>query len=472
MATINFLKRKDSKNSGALGSVIAYCTQQYKTEIEDTGDRLVSGVNCIAQRAFKDFMDTKKQFNKTDGVQFYYAVQSFEEETNIEPMLAHQIAMEWVEKCYPGYQALICTHMDTDNIHSHIIINSVSSLDGHKIHQNKNDIERVRYVNDQLCMKYGLPICQPKKKVQGVTSKEYYAAKAGNSWKTQLAIDIDNAMLYAKSKMDFIKLMNKKGYRVIWTSNRDTILYECPNGKRCRDFKLHEDKYLKGAMENEFTKRKEFLRKNERYDETDTDASDLRSDNRGKLGKSYQSAGTSNINNGTTTGHTANDDYNRTDDRFDKQSDREYANLPRKTGLNNGETQQSYESDRVGFQQVSHKTDQRTEGRSQENNAGDILTGWENERQFFQQSFYGERTHERYAAQAKDNQLGTDSNASLITWSINFMGNFADLLDTNNRKYTRKRCKLSKKEINKRLARGQKTSGYEEYDDNDYTMSI
>ena len=99
-------------------------------------------------------MDTKKQFNKTDGVQFYYAIQSFEEETNIEPMHAHQIAMEWVEKCYPGYQALVCTHMDTDNIHSHIIINSVSSLDGHKIHQNKNDIERVRYVNDQLCITF------------------------------------------------------------------------------------------------------------------------------------------------------------------------------------------------------------------------------------------------------------------------------------------------------------------------------
>lgn len=71
MATINFLKRKDSKNSGALGSVIAYCTQRYKTEIEDTNVRLISGVNCLAERAFKDFMDTKKQFNKTDGVAYF-----------------------------------------------------------------------------------------------------------------------------------------------------------------------------------------------------------------------------------------------------------------------------------------------------------------------------------------------------------------------------------------------------------------
>ena len=461
MATINFLKRKDSKNSGALGSVIAYCTQQYKTEIEDTGVRLISGVNCIAERAFKDFMDTKKQFNKTDGVQFYYAIQSFEEETNIEPILAHQIAMEWVEKCYPGYQALVCTHMDTDNIHSHIIINSVSSLDGHKIHQNKNDIERVRYVNDQLCVKYGLPICQPKKKVQGVNSKEYYAAKAGNSWKTQLAIDIDNAMLYAKSKMDFIKLMNKKGYRVIWTSKRDTILYECPNGKRCRDFKLHEDKYLKGAMENEFTKRKEYLRKYEGYDETGTDAPDLCSDNRGKLGKSYQSAGSADFHSGTAAEHIENNDNHRTDGRDHGKSGNRTSIVHTGVGTSSGE-----------FQYGSDKANERDRGQSQENDEGNILTGWENEREFFQQSFYGERRYERYITKTKDNQLGTDSNASLITWSINFMGNFADLLNTNNRRYRRKRFKLSKKSIRKRQAKGQRTSGYEEYDDNDYTMSM
>ena len=461
MATINFLKRKDSKNSGALGSVIAYCTQQYKTEIEDTGVRLISGVNCIAERAFKDFMDTKKQFNKTDGVQFYYAIQSFEEETNIEPILAHQIAMEWVEKCYPGYQALVCTHMDTDNIHSHIIINSVSSLDGHKIHQNKNDIERVRYVNDQLCVKYGLPICQPKKKVQGVNSKEYYAAKAGNSWKTQLAIDIDNAMLYAKSKMDFIKLMNKKGYRVIWTSKRDTILYQCPNGKRCRDFKLHEDKYLKGAMENEFTKRKEYLRKYEGYDEIGTDAPDLCSDNRGKLGKSYQSAGSADFHSGTAAEHIENNDNHRTDGRDHGKSGNRTSIVHTGVGTSSGE-----------FQYGSDKANERDRGQSQENDEGNILTGWENEREFFQQSFYGERRYERYITKTKDNQLGTDSNASLITWSINFMGNFADLLNTNNRRYRRKRFKLSKKSIRKRQAKGQRTSGYEEYDDNDYTMSM
>ncbi len=52
------------------------------------------------------------------------------------------------------------------------------------------------------------------------------------------------------------------------------------------------------------------------------------------------------------------------------------------------------------------------------------------------------------------------------------MGNFADLLNTNNRRYTRKRYKLSKKSIRKRQTKGQKTLCYEEYDDYDYTMSM
>lgn len=461
MATINFLKRKDSKNTGALGSVIAYCTQRYKTEIRDTNVRLISGVNCIAERAFKDFMDTKKQFNKVDGVQFYYAVQSFEEDTDVSPVLAHQIAIEWVEECYPGYQALVCTHMDTDNIHSHIIINSVNSLDGNKIHQNKNDIERVRYVNDQLCMKYGLPVCEPKKKVQGVTSKEYYAAKAGRSWKTQLAIDIDNAMLYAKSKMDFIKLMNRKGYKVVWTNKRDTILYECPNGKMCRDFKLHEDKYLKGAMENEFAKRKEFLRRYEGHDEAGTNASNLRHDNRGKLEESDRSAGSADLHSGTTAEHIKNNDNHRTDGRDHGRSGNGTSVIHTGVGTSSG-----------AFQYGSDKANKRDRGQSQENDERDLLTGWENERQFFEQSFNGKEIYERYVSQAKDRQLDSDGDADLIPWSIRFMGDFTDLLNTNNRRYRRKRFKLSKKNIRKRLAKGQKTSGYEEYDDDDFTMSM
>lgn len=471
MATISFLKRKDSKNIGALGSVIKYCSQKYKTSYNNF--RLISGVNCNAQRAVKDFINTKEQFNKTNGVQFYYAVQSFDENDNLSPALAHQIGIEWVEECYPNFEAIVCTHLDTDNIHNHIIINSVNALDGHKIHQNKNDIHRVRYANDQLCLKYNLSVCKSNKRtVDRVKPQEYYAAMSGNSWKTQLAIEIDNAMLYAKSKMDFIKLMNQNGYKVIWTSKRDTILYQCPNGKMCRDFKLHEEKYLKGAMENEFTKRKEFLQRYEGYDEKGSDTSNLHSGIGRKLEQSDKSDSTTEFRNGTAARDIGNTDYCNGNARFNGPSDRKAGQYADRTGEYINEFSGCNANDSNGFSDEHTESNGQAEERSKENDVGNILTDWENERQFFEQSFRAERNYERHIPQAQDRQLDTDSSSNLISGSIRFMGNLANLLTNPNRRFRGKRIRLSQKEIEKRLAHGQKTSGYEEYGDNDFEQSM
>lgn len=471
MATINFLKRKDSKNIGALGSVIKYCSQKYKTSYNNS--RLISGVNCNAQRAVKDFISTKEQFDKTNGVQFYYAVQSFDENDNLSPALAHQIGIEWVEQCYPNFEAIVCTHLDTDNIHNHIIINSVNALDGHKIHQNKNDIQRVRYANDQLCLKYNLSVCKPNKKtVERVKPQEYYAAMSGNSWKTQLAIEIDNAMLYAKSKMDFIKLMNQKGYKVIWTNKRDTILYQCPNGKMCRDFKLHDEKYLKGAMENEFAKRKEFLQRYEGYDEKGTDSSNLHSGIGRKLEQSYKPDSTTEFHNGATTESSAANNNNRTNGRFDEQSERKAEQYTDRAGKHINEFFRCDANDSNRFSDERTGSDGQAEERNKENDIGNIHTGWEDERQFFEQSFRTERNYERYISQTPNRHLDTDSNSNLISGSIHFMGNLSNLITNPNRRFRGKRIRLSQKEIEKRLALGQKTSGYEEYEDNDYTQTM
>lgn len=152
MATLNFIKRKDVKNIASLGNVIAYCTQEYKTKYENS--RLILGINCMPETAMKEFIATKRRWNKQDGVQYYYAVQSFEEGLKTNPVLAHQIAREWAERCYPNHEVFIATHLDTDSVHSHIIINSVNMKTGRKIHQSTKELEQMRKVNDELCIKY------------------------------------------------------------------------------------------------------------------------------------------------------------------------------------------------------------------------------------------------------------------------------------------------------------------------------
>ena len=67
---------------------------------------------------------------------------------------------------------------------------------------------------------------------------------------------INQVMKQAKSKKQFCYLMKQQGYDVRWEDNRKYITYTCPNGRRCRDNKLHGDKYRKENMEYEFKARR------------------------------------------------------------------------------------------------------------------------------------------------------------------------------------------------------------------------
>lgn len=90
-----------------------------------------------------------------------------------------------------------------------------------------------------------------------ISTREYRTALKGQSWKFKLMNDIDKAMNISGSKEDFINAMSIMGYSVTWTDDRKYITYQCPNKMKCRDIKLHNDKYLKGSMENEFRYRQE-----------------------------------------------------------------------------------------------------------------------------------------------------------------------------------------------------------------------
>lgn len=61
-------------------------------------------------------------------------------------------------------------------------------------------------------------------------------------------------MAESTCKDDFIKTMNKLSYQVNWTDTRKYITYTTPEGYKCGDTKLFEEKYLKGNMEDEFRK--------------------------------------------------------------------------------------------------------------------------------------------------------------------------------------------------------------------------
>ena len=257
MATVTYVKVK-KQSSAAMYGVINYCRREDKVRDSESGRRIVSGINCNGENAFREFMTTKAAYDKLDGTYYYHYVQSFSYKEGITHDKAHEIAREFAAEAWPGHEILVATHLDTKNPHSHFVINSVSFETGYKLRQDTHTLEHLREKSDRICMSHGHSIIKnPQKRTSYIPRGEYRAAQRGNSWKFALMWNIDQAMKKSGTRKDFVQEMTRRGYDMIWTDTRKSITFICPNGMKCRDFKLHEDKYLKDNMENEFKLREQ-----------------------------------------------------------------------------------------------------------------------------------------------------------------------------------------------------------------------
>ena len=263
MAVVECIPEKKQTPSAQKG-VIDYCIQPSKTYDDDEQLAYVSGYNCIPELANESFLVTQKIFGiEPDGVRFYHYVQSFRIGEEITPQEAHEIGIEFA-KSFGNREVLVATHIDREHIHNHLVVCAYDLESGIKLHNNKFFLGELRDRSDEICKTHGLSVLEkydPKKKSSRPDPKEYRAAINGNSWKIQLCVAIDHCMKKCKSKAEFKHEMKKLGYDMVWTPERKYITYilrgEDGKEKRVRDIKLHENKYRKENMENEFRIRAE-----------------------------------------------------------------------------------------------------------------------------------------------------------------------------------------------------------------------
>ena len=124
----------------------------------------VSGINCMPDTALQEMRNTKKQFFKTTGIQCFHGVQSFVK-GEVTPEKAHEIGVKLAEEIWGDkFQVVISTHLNTDNLHNHFVLNSVSFLDGKRFCNAKKDYATMRKTSDRLCEYYGLTISQIESK--------------------------------------------------------------------------------------------------------------------------------------------------------------------------------------------------------------------------------------------------------------------------------------------------------------------
>lgn len=268
MAIVHFVNyKRGTQSRAAMCGVMLYVMQEKKTAWE--GGPLVSGINCQPQSVYDDFLNTKLLYHKDGGVMFYHMVQSFPKGAAVDPRQAHEAARRLAEY-FDGCEVLVCTHVDRGHIHSHCVINSLNFETGKKLHMAKEQIQELMRRNDMICQEMGLPVFDvPTQQARGMGGAEYHTALKGQSWKLRLMNTIDECMKYAADKDAFVSLMASEGYQVRWESTRKYITYATPDGLKCRDNKLHEEKYCKEAMEHEFRIRAELIKRKLRTEETD-----------------------------------------------------------------------------------------------------------------------------------------------------------------------------------------------------------
>ena len=218
MAISKILHMKDSGNSfhaRHLKRALDYVMNPEKTQ----RGRLVGAVNCQADMAFEQMMDTKKQFGKTDKRQGYHIILSFKED-EVEPDRAFEITQKFVaEYLGDAYEAVFVVHDNTDHVHSHIVFNSVSFVDGKKYRYEKGDWAKyIQPITNKLCQEYGLSIIDVEdgsKEKKHENYKDWSEYREGSFvWADMIKRDLDACILQANDLRGFLELLSEKGYEV------------------------------------------------------------------------------------------------------------------------------------------------------------------------------------------------------------------------------------------------------------------
>lgn len=200
-----------------LDAVINYAMNGEKTE----NGILVSSINCMPQTAYSQMMLTKKAFHKEDGRLGYHIIQSFNG-NEISPDKCNKIGIEFAKQLWGDkYQVIVCTHTNKKNVHNHIVLNSVSFIDGSKYHNSNVEIALLRETNDDICRKHGLSIIKSTKATTvSDISKSRIANYNRNSGKMELIKnDIDEAIKETTKYQEFVDILAFKGYYIKKSNN-------------------------------------------------------------------------------------------------------------------------------------------------------------------------------------------------------------------------------------------------------------
>ena len=243
---VKYVMNKEKTTAVSLQDALDYAANRDKTE----QSCFESSYACTLETAFADMRQTKERWHKSGGVQGYHLVQSFAA-GEVTPELAHRIAKELADRVLGGrYEYVIGTHLNTGHIHSHIVWNSVSRIDGKKYHSNgKSYVTEIRAVSDELCRKYKLSVIDTENSNHVAKPyAEWLAEKNGQpTWRTAIRQDVDEAIRQSLTWWQFLTALERKGYEV--RMGRKYPVLRPPGKERFVRFKTLGKRYTPEAIQ-------------------------------------------------------------------------------------------------------------------------------------------------------------------------------------------------------------------------------
>lgn len=267
MGVVKVVASKTGANRKGLKASLNYIFRQDKSEKEY---RAVTGPyegDIKPKAVFDAFVKEQEQWDKTAGRTYAHYVLSWHKDEHITKQQALDIGIAFADDFFAGHQTAIALHINkNNNVHCHLVVNSVSFIDGKKLHLQRKDLDYARSLNDKLCEEQGLKITRAgydfygnklkNGKVSSYSNRQYQMIhnKQDESYISDCYQAVKEAIRQSHTRAEFIQKMEEKKWKVDWSDARKHVVFEDEAGHKIRASRLgkiyHED-FSKENLERE-----------------------------------------------------------------------------------------------------------------------------------------------------------------------------------------------------------------------------
>ena len=219
-----------------------------QNDIKTDKKMYVSTINCPKNDPYGAMMATKKQFGKTGGNVAYHGYQSFKP-GEVTPEEAHKIGMETAKKMWgDDYQIVVTTHLNTDSLHNHFVINSVSFKTGRKFENHVSDHYKLREISDAICRDYNKSVLKNATFYGGEKKAHWVRKNGGQTHRDMLRRDVGEALSMTASYAAFCRYLEGLGYHFTRDRNGNNPALIAPGWQRAVRLDSLGEKYTPDAI--------------------------------------------------------------------------------------------------------------------------------------------------------------------------------------------------------------------------------